>query len=205
MKFLVVSSSTLFGFAAATEDAYPASPSLEVVSDISSVEVFPDILIDHDAMYSTVEEPTVPHHSPGKFAGKARLLPSFFRTLQEKTGIFAAVDSSHVTNLRLMTESSALHIDEYQNGRQGSPGRVGFVFLNTNPDAHFNHGQSSVPVVEGRMVLFDGGIPHNTIVNAGSVKLLGPFEVKSFIGVGTTVCDSSFDTCDLADASCGCT
>ena len=88
MKFLVVSSSALFGFATAAEDACPTSPSLKVVSDISAVEVFSDIVLDHDAMYSTIAEPAVPHHCSGKFAGQARLLPSFFRTLQEKTGIF---------------------------------------------------------------------------------------------------------------------
>ncbi|KAL3776135.1 hypothetical protein ACHAW5_003253 [Stephanodiscus triporus] len=155
----------------------------------SSLEVFSDILLDHDAMYSTIQEPTVPYLS-GKFAGQARLLPSFIRTLQEKIGIFTAVGNTQepVTRLRLMTESSALHVDRYHSGRQGSPDCVGFVFLNTNPDAHFVHGESSVPVVEGRMVLFDGGIPHNTIVNSGSVKLLGPFDAKEFRGVGHGQC-----------------
>ena len=151
----------------------------------SSLEVFSDILLNHDAMYTTIEEPTVPHVCSGKFRGKARLSLLFLNTLQEKVGISSVVgDTPPIINLTTMTESSTRHVDCYLSGRQERPEHVGFVFLNTNPDAHFVHGESTVPIVEGRMVLFDGGIPHNTIVNSGSVKLLGPFDAKDFTAVG---------------------
>lgn len=160
----------------------------------SSLEVFSNILLDHnhDDMYSTIAEPTVPRACAGTFGGQARVSPSFIRTLQEKIGIFAVASNAQpVVHLTTLTESSVPHVDAYHHGRQGSPDRVGFVFLNTNPDAHFVHGESTVPIVEGRMVLFDGSIPHNTIVNSGSVKLLGPFDAKDFRAVGATTAPST--------------
>jgi hypothetical protein len=58
--------------------------------------------------------------------------------------------------------------------------RVAFVFLNTNPNAHFIHDNVSIPVVEGTLVHFNGAVPHQTIFNAGVVRLLGPIYSNDF-------------------------
>ncbi|KAL3773858.1 hypothetical protein ACHAW5_008718 [Stephanodiscus triporus] len=198
MKFLVVSSSTLFGFAAAAEDAYPATPSLEVVSDIF-LEQDDGNFASSEPLYSIIGETTASAFHPGRSHGQAHLSPSLVRTLLEKMGIaFASfgfggggsdAQVGRIVPTTTLTASSAQHVDHYpadSDGKRRSVGqdRVAFVVLNTNPDAYFAHGKMSVPIVEGSLVHFIGGIPHNTIVNSGSVKLLGPFDVKSFIGVG---------------------
>jgi hypothetical protein len=61
----------------------------------------------------------------------------------------------------------------------GPAGRVGYVFMNDNPDAYFQHGDVSLPVKEGTFISFRGDIPHNTIVNKGTVTLLGPMEMMT--------------------------
>ncbi len=88
-----------------------------------------------------------------------------------------------------MTASLPQHIDHYSAGTDGKrcsvdQDRVVFVVLNINPDAYFVHGDVQIPILEGSLVHFMGGIPHNTIVNSGSVQLLGPFDAKGFTGVG---------------------
>jgi hypothetical protein len=54
---------------------------------------------------------------------------------------------------------------------------VAFLMLNTNDDAYFSHGKTSVPVKEGTMVTFPGNVVHHNVVNSGIVKLLGPFRI----------------------------
>jgi len=77
------------------------------------------------------------------------------------------------------------------------PGTVGFVFLNSNPDAHFQYdddketGQEGmcIPVVAGNLVAFPGRIPHNTVIESGEVRLLGTFEMErlGLVGQATLV------------------
>lgn len=59
-------------------------------------------------------------------------------------------------------------------------GQVGFVALNTNDDAYFDHPDRKVPIREGAFIRFNGSDPHRTVVNKGYVQLLGPFDLKSF-------------------------
>jgi len=40
--------------------------------------------------------------------------------------------------------------------------RGAFVALDSNPDAHFTHGDSSIPAVAGRLFRFNGSIKHAT-------------------------------------------
>jgi hypothetical protein len=54
--------------------------------------------------------------------------------------------------------------------------RVGFAFLEDNPDAIFVHGDATVPVQKGSLVVFLGVIPHQTrIYSHQPVRFLGPF------------------------------
>ena len=48
--------------------------------------------------------------------------------------------------------------------------------MEDNDDAHFTVGSMSVPVVKGSLVRFNGALSHHTIINFGSIELLGPFE-----------------------------
>jgi hypothetical protein len=68
----------------------------------------------------------------------------------------------------------------------GNNEMIAFLMLNTNDDAYFSHGETSVPVKEGTIVTFPGEVVHQTVIHSGSVKLLGPFDVLGMQSVGTT-------------------
>jgi len=68
----------------------------------------------------------------------------------------------------LIDHSTKEHVDHYQNHQEVHED-VGFVFLNTNVDAHFQDGDDSVPVKAGNMVTFKGDVPHSTSINSGQV------------------------------------
>lgn len=86
--------------------------------------------------------------------------------------------------------SSWRHRDHFVEGdTQGQlvTSRNAFVFLNSNSDAFFLHGESDkVPVVEGTLVVFDGSVPHHTEVSSGVVHLLGPLNTESLVRVGNS-------------------
>lgn len=81
----------------------------------------------------------------------------------------------------IITESTNPHVDIFlQSGQYVTDeDRVAFVFLNDNPDASFRHGEVEIPVEEGRLVYFNGNVIHNTVVENGSVHLLGPFNLRN--------------------------
>eukprot|EP00591_Stephanopyxis_turris_P008380 CAMPEP_0195510812 /NCGR_PEP_ID=MMETSP0794_2-20130614/3348_1 /TAXON_ID=515487 /ORGANISM="Stephanopyxis turris, Strain CCMP 815" /LENGTH=317 /DNA_ID=CAMNT_0040638303 /DNA_START=39 /DNA_END=989 /DNA_ORIENTATION=+ len=89
--------------------------------------------------------------------------------------------------------------DHFRYRAVDSETRTAFVFLEDNPNAFFNHGEKSVPVTKGNMVIFDGRIPHHTVVNKGKVKLLGPFDPKTFRLIIT--CVGGGNPCAI-DAQC---
>ena len=82
---------------------------------------------------------------------------------------------------RIITQSTAPHVDMFlESGMYVTDeDRVAFVFLNDNPDARFRHGDVDVPVEEGRLVYFNGNVIHKTVVENGSVHLLGPFNLRN--------------------------
>ena len=78
---------------------------------------------------------------------------------------------------RIITQSTNPHVDIFLESGQHvtDEDRVAFVFLNDNPGARFRHGEVEIPVEEGRLVYFNGNVIHSTVVENGSVHLLGPF------------------------------
>jgi len=99
----------------------------------------------------------------------------------------------------LIDRSTDEHVDHYSDGEKVHED-VGFVFLNSNPNAHFQHGKETIPIKAGNLVTFKGDVTHNTVVKSGQVHLLGPFDMVSFKGVGgvppNVVCfDPVIDCC----------
>jgi len=84
---------------------------------------------------------------------------------------------------RIINKSTKPHIDYEQEGKVVKDD-VMFITLNSNPEAHFNHGGNSLPAVAGRLVRFAGNAVHGTTLNSGDVRLLGPFSIKNFASVG---------------------
>ena len=108
------------------------------------------------------------------------------------------VDFDLEVRTSLIDRSTHEHVDHYSNGEKVHED-VGFVFLNSNPDAHFQHGKDTVPIKAGNLVTFKGDVTHNTVVKSGQVHLLGPFDMVNFKGVGDVppaVCfDAVIDCC----------
>lgn len=121
------------------------------------------------------------------------------------TPLTADSETGVLVDTHLFTETTPVHRDQYPADKDGkqSPVRedreVAFVFLNSNSDAYFQHGDNmSVPVVEGSLVHFNGRVAHNTVVNSGAVYMLGSFEVGPLVGsagiiggIGTSGCGSN--------------
>ena len=94
-----------------------------------------------------------------------------------------ATETSSVLPLTTVTDTTDEHVDHLEAGAGPTVPKdevVAFVFLNTNPDAHFELDGECVPVVKNNLVAFNGGRSrHRTVVNGGEVRLLGPFHAKS--------------------------
>ncbi|KAG7372742.1 phytanoyl-CoA dioxygenase family protein [Nitzschia inconspicua] len=87
----------------------------------------------------------------------------------------------------IQTGATPLHRDRYWDD-ESTPvlEEVGFVFLNSNPDATFIYGsEQRVTAKKGSLVTFNGSVPHHTVVNRGEVHMVGPFRVDpsmAFVG-----------------------
>ena len=105
-----------------------------------------------------------------------------------------ATETSSVLPLTTVTDTTDEHVDHLEAGAGSTVPKdevVAFVFLNTNPDAHFELDGECVPVVKNNLVTFNGGhSKHRTVVNGGEVRLLGPFHAKSMEAVGPGDCDA---------------
>jgi hypothetical protein len=170
----------------------------------SSLEIVPDFLLEHssnnngDKGYSITDEVAPFPDDAGRFRGEAHLSHSMVRAIwdiisepgpEEDIGLYQET----IVNTRIMVKTTEEHTDYYDDpvGKRRlveHDERVGFVFLNTNPDAIFVHNKVKVPVVEGHLVHFNGALPHNTIIKSGSVRLLGPFysaDLSTSVGSST--------------------
>jgi hypothetical protein len=144
----------------------------------------------------------------GRNKGEAYLSSSFIKALKKNAGVLSSIfidtrlDAStsddeemigRIVQTTILSSSSNKHVDHHPpsaDGRRGRPlddNRVAFVLLNTNKDAFFDHGDMSIPILEGSLVHFDGGTPHNTVINSGVVSMIGPFEVRGLKSVGGEV------------------
>ena len=179
------------------------------VSDVDVDSSMYKILVD-------AERAGIPHHHPGKTKGQIALQPSFVHKIKSDAALNGATsdgiffDGSIITPMTSMTETSKAHVDttlQYEN-RPGVPtdDKVGFLFLNTNDDAHFEVDDTCIPARKNRLVTFNGAKSiHQTIIERGRVNLLGPFHIKTFVGVGEAPCDyySGFECCRFGGCGIG--
>jgi hypothetical protein len=93
-------------------------------------------------------------------------------------------DDTSVLMRTINTGSTPVHIDRYwDTDRTPVLDEVGFVFLNDNPDATFVYGSERIPAKKGSLVVFNGGVPHNTIVKSGKVNIVGPFKMDASLAL----------------------
>ena len=99
---------------------------------------------------------------------------------------------------RVIRETTRSHQDRFcDDANRLVEDDVVFLFLNTNTDATFVHGNDSTAVEAGSMVRFRGDVPHHTVVNKGFVQLVGPFHATSLKPVGS--CRSFEGDCGACD------
>ena len=164
------------------------------VKQRDSTHLFPDadFRVDVDAASSSDASSNRPYHEDGRVYGKASVFPAFIRKMQQVTGKLVNLpdeDAQAVQTLYL-TESSRRHTDVRVNGMapvDSQDSLVAFYVHEAAADSHFetDDDELCIPFVEGSAVYFNGGLPHNSIVKSGAVKLVGPFLLSSLESVGS--------------------
>jgi hypothetical protein len=121
----------------------------------------PDAVEGEDFVLVKQAEKFVPH-GVGRTHGKAQLSDPFVKTIKHNARLpsfFDTPSSFGYVQTSVPTQSSVPHVDHYppkgvEKKREpvGNNAMVAFLMLNTNDDAYFSHGETSVPVEEGTMV-----------------------------------------------------
>lgn len=169
--------------------------------DVSMMDM--DDVLEHHVMKvdasNTLQSEPYPNSQSGT-RGESLIHNSLMKKLQSHAEIgfgdpsLTCGDWYEVVNTYLR-ETSDFHQD-YKIVSAGSSGNkrrvlvddlVGFVALNTNEEAYFEHSDISVPIHKGSFIKFTGSDLHRTVVNKGHVHFLGPFELRSFVKVSVAV------------------
>ena len=174
-------------------DIHPSQPNnVDKLSMASSVRVKKNFLSKFETYLYRHNENKYEHmpavgFSGDKTLGGAYLPRSFMRRLVEEGAEQCASDDYEETlppGLNIITsyvkETTDAHLDVNPTNLKHIKNDVGVVFLNSNKDATFVVGKEAIPIEDGTLILFPGGIvPHHTELKkaAGFVHILVPFEV----------------------------
>ena len=179
---------------------------ISAIASAASVETYSNFLTDDEIQYfkSVHIDEKDKADDQVKSWGAAVLDTSISKRLHKITGTHVTLKEQNeylrsiaVTKLTGTTET---HVDYHYYGDslgiEKAEDKVAFIFLETNPDATFVHGEAKVPSEAGKLVVFDGAVPHNTQVERGTLALAGPLDLKrlSFVGPCTTDedCENNF-------------
>lgn len=117
---------------------------------------------------------------PPKKCGKAFVSSDLVLQLKEKAGILPLNVENVEIQTTVVTATTSTHTDHFAgNVPVPSVESVAFVSLSTNKDAYFDADSTCIPFVRGNLVSFPGHVAHHTVVNAGTVDLLGPFHLTT--------------------------
>jgi len=93
----------------------------------------------------------------------------------DKDGEFNTVFLSKIVSTTAHHQDHHVEYEE-KHGQVLQDEKAAFVFLEDNQDAYFSHGKDKIPATKGKLVVFDGGEAHQTVLkSASAVHLLGPF------------------------------
>jgi hypothetical protein len=173
-------------------------PALSIVAEIS----VQDAVEGEDFMVIKKSEKFVIHaDGVTRTRGEAQISGSFIDKIRGNSGLpsfFYAPSGDYAMPTRVLTETSVPHVDYYPQMVAGTERKpvgnnelIAFVMLNTNEDAYFSIGETSVPVMEGTSIIFPGNVVHHTVIRSGSIKLLGPFDILGMQCVEATLAPSS--------------
>ena len=103
---------------------------------------------------------------------------NIFQLIKDAAGSAIDIDDIIDTNTggvklqtRFINQSTQPHVDRYHHNGEVVDDDVMFVALDSNPDAHFTHGDSSIPAVAGRLFRFNGSIKHGTTFNLSLIHI----------------------------------
>jgi hypothetical protein len=157
------------------------------VKSMTATRLFPGAQygIDVDASEKSWSE--IVNTRADRSFGRAWLEKRFIREMQEFGGVYSSDLSSGdaLTKMRVthIVKTSEWHTDGIVGGGRLSAGssQQGFYVLNDNPHAYFetDDDELCIPFVRGSFLAFNGRKPHRTVINDGSVDLLGPFDLPS--------------------------
>ena len=140
----------------------------------------------------------------GRIVGSVLVRRGFLHQMQLQSGISlesSSLDTSddallHKLKMTRLVKSSRRHTDVIMGASRKSSNSnqqrgnlpVGFFIMNSNPDAYFetDDDELCIPMVEGTFVTFNGLRPHRTVIKAGHVDLIGPFDMESGNGVAVS-------------------
>jgi len=145
----------------------------------------------------------------GRTFGIAKLDKSIAERIHKASGITAKEGYSRAIPVSEIFTTTDIHTDYEQVNEERVPvnDKVGLIFLNSNEDAAFSHGVNEpIPVKAGTLVVFDGDVPHRTIVKGGAVRIAGAFRLDSFslVSIKRTYCPNGNSECPSGSECKGC-
>ena len=202
------------------------------VSYLDRTRLFPDIdySVKVDAATQSSDASNNHQSHDGKVYGKASVFPAFIRKMQQATGRIVNLPDGysfhdHDVQTLYLTESSVRHTDVRVEGRtpleDSDESLTAFYVQESTADAYFetDDDELCIPYVEGSAIFFNGGLPHQSIVKSGAVKLVGPFLLSTLESVGGFLgycgvddddarkcevsCNSAFDDCPSGEQCFG--
>mmetsp|Transcript_2162 Transcript_2162/g.3343 ORF Transcript_2162/g.3343 Transcript_2162/m.3343 type:complete len:237 (+) Transcript_2162:129-839(+) len=168
------------------------------VSYLDGTRLFPDIdySVKVDAATQSSDASNNRQSHDSRVYGKASVFPAFIRKMQQATGRIVNLPDgysfhNHDVQTLYLTESSVRHTDVRVEGRtpleDSDESLTAFYVQESTADAYFetDDDELCIPYVEGSAIYFNGGLPHQSIVKSGAVKLVGPFLLSTLESVGS--------------------
>ena len=177
------------------------------VSSLDITALFPDayfrVNVDASTHSSTASNNPQTDNGIGRVFGKASVYPAFIQKLHQATGKIVNLEGySHPfhdveveVQTSYLTKSSVRHVDTLFEGEGGiiklnpleESALTAFYVHESTAEAHFetDDDELCIPCIKGRVIYFNGGLPHHTILKSGSgaVKLVGPFQLSTLESV----------------------
>jgi len=151
-----------------------------------------EILIDAE----TNGEAQVSSTNKDRKVGRAILNPVFVQKIKADAGlnpfVVEADDDHPNVQTTYLSSTSDEHVDcvmeMFKKDKDWRKDQrvitAGFIPLRTNKDAYFDIDETCYSIEEGSLVTFNGSSHHKTVINSGTVSLIGPFQLPSMKMIG---------------------
>jgi len=154
------------------------------LKEFASVHEMQQILSSSPSLADSSESQDIPEYVeayfPSEVVARLHRLENDSEQCATDTNAFDRL----AAQVKTMYDTSKPHTDCFTKDQKPvSDETVSFIFLNSNPDAAFVHGDQRVAVEAGKLVTFRGDEVHNTVIDRGFVRLAGPISSGSMLKV----------------------